>query len=377
MNIVGLFSATADRNMLHENFPLKERSCPNRDCPLHGHLAQGNIVHHSFYRTTQGRRRRYLCTRCGRTFCSTTGTPYYRLHKARALFDEVARMSVDGVGKSAIARIKRISWNTAARWLALASAFARRFNNGMLRQVDLHELQADEIRSFLLHKQMEVWIHTAIEVWSRLWLSVVVGRRTARNIRRTLQESLKRGRFTHRFLLTTDGLDLYAGVVSRVFGFLCIYAQIIKDFRNNRVCRVDRRLVRGTQMQLDEALFDSEDSSTVNTSFVERLNLTIRQGCSYLSRRSAGHARYAEHLDDQMALLQCHYNFIRPHRSLRLGKEKRTPAWQAGLVSRQLTFREVFVHSLAMHLLLFIIYVRVAVRGSLRPIRNLLAATVA
>jgi IS1 family transposase len=304
------------------------------------------------------------------------GAPYYRLHKPRALFDEVARMSVNGVGKSAIARIKQIAWNTAARWLALAAEFARRFNNRMLRQVDLCELQADEIRSFLLHKQMEVWIQTAIEVWSRLWLSVVVGRRTARNIRRALRDTLERVRLTKRFLLTTDGLELYERVVSKVFSFLCIYAQVMKDFRNNRVCRVDRRLVRGTKAQLDEALFQSEDSSTVNTSFVERLNLTIRQGCSYLSRRSAGHARYAEHLDDQMALLQCHYNFIRPHRSLRLGKEKRTPAWQAGLVSRQLSFREVFLHRLAALLLLFV-YVYVATRGLPRTIGNHLPATLA
>ena len=355
--------------------PVKDRGCSNRDCPLYGRLAKDNIIHHSFYRTTQGRRRRYRCTRCSRTFSSTTGTPYYRLHKPRALFDEVARMSVDGVGKSAIARIKHIAWNTAARWLALAAAFARRFNHRMLWRVDLRELQADEIRSFLLHKRMEVWIHTIIEVWSRLWLSAVVGRRTARNIRRSLQESLERGRLTQRFLLTTDGLDLYAGVVSKVFGFLCIYAQVIKDFRNNRVYRMDRRLLSGTEAQLHEALFDSEDSSTVNTSFVERLNLTIRQGCSYLSRRSGGHARYSEHLDDQMALLQCHYNFIRPHRSLKLGKERRTPAWQAGLVSRQLTFREVFLHRLAILLLLFV-YVHVALRGLPRPIPNRLAATV-
>jgi IS1 family transposase len=283
-------------------------------------------------------------------------------------------MSVDGVGKSAIARITRIAWNTAARWLALAAAFARRFTDRMLRRVELCELQADEIRSFLLHKRMEIWIHTVIEVWSRLWLSVVVGRRTARNIRRTLQESLDRGRFTQRFLLTTDGLDLYAGVVSRVFSFLCVYAQVIKDFRNNRVCRVDRRLVRGTQAQLEEALFDSEDSSTVNTAFVERLNLTIRQGSSYLSRRSAGHARFAEHLEDHMALLQCYYNFIRPHRSLKLGDQRRTPAWQAGLVSRQLAFREIFLQPLAILSLLFA-YAHVAFRASARMRLDRLATT--
>ena len=170
-------------------------------------------------------------------------------------------------------------------------------------------------------------------------------------------------------------MDLYAGAISKVFGFLCIYAQVIKDFRNNRVCRVETRRVSGTEAQLREALFDSEDSSTVNTSFVERLNLTIRQGCSYLSRRSAGHARYTEHLDDHMALLQCHYNFIRPHRSLKLGKEKRTPAWQAGLISRQLSFREIFLHPLAM-LLLLLIYVHTAVRVSGRMSVSRFATTV-
>jgi len=249
-------------------------------------------------------------------------------------------------------------------WLALAAALARRFNDRVLRRVYLHELQADEIRSFLLHKRMEVWIHTAIEVWSRLWLSVVVGRRTARNIRRGLQESLERGRFAQRFLLTTDGLDLYAAIVSKVFGFLCIHAQVIKEFRTNRVCRVETRLVRGTQAQLNEALSGSENSSTVKTSFAERLNLTIRQGCWFLSRRSAGHARHAEYLEDHMALLQCHYNFIRPPRSLKLGDQRRTAAWQAGLVSRQLTFREIFLHPLAM--LFLLLGVRVRRRACLR-----------
>ena len=54
--------------------------------------------------------------------------------------------------------------------------------------------------------------------------------------------------------------------------------------------RVDRRLLLGTQGELEEALFHSEDFSTLNTSFVERHNLTIRQGCSYLGRRTPCHA---------------------------------------------------------------------------------------
>jgi hypothetical protein len=41
-------------------------------------------------------------------------------------------------------------------------------------------------------------------------------------------------------------------------------------------------------------------------------------------------------------LLRCHYNFVRPHRALKFGREVRTPAMQAGLSSRRLTLREIF-----------------------------------
>ena len=59
----------------------------NPNCCLKGRLGKGNIIRHSFYITRQGRRRRYRCKECGRTFSSTRGTPYYRLHKPRSLFD--------------------------------------------------------------------------------------------------------------------------------------------------------------------------------------------------------------------------------------------------------------------------------------------------
>ena len=86
----------------------------------------------------------------------------------------------------------------------------------------------------------------------------------------------------------------------------------------------------------------SEDSETLNTSFIERLNLTIRQGSAYLRRRSPCHARGADQLRGHVELLRCYYNFIRPHRALRFGRETRTPAMQAGLVSQRLALRDIF-----------------------------------
>ena len=70
--------------------------------------------------------------------------------------------------------------------------------------------------------------------------------------------------------------------------------------------------------------------------------LTIRQGSAYLRRRSPCHARGADQLRGHVELLRCYYNFIRPHRALRFGRETRTPAMQAGLVSQRLALRDIF-----------------------------------
>ena len=105
---------------------------------------------------------------------------------------------------------------------------------------------------------------------------------------------------------------------------------------------VNRRAVNGADWRLKKVLNDSEDSSTLNTSFIERLNLTIRQGSAYLLRRTIWHARWKAYLEDHLELLRCYYNFVRPHRALKFGRQVQTPAMQAGLTSRRLTFREIF-----------------------------------
>ncbi len=293
-------------------------------------------------RTKHGLRRRYRCLACGKTFSSNTGTPYYRLQTCRKAFDEVVHLSVEGVSKSSVARLKGLSWNTVARWLERAAAAAERFNDFRLSKYVLTELQADEIRTFIQRKQHQTWIFASMEVWSRLWVSTVVGRRSYANTKRLLNDTVSRSTFTELPLITTDGFKYYARVIRQIFGYGCVYGVVMKMRRKDRVIKVDRYRVIGSRWQLEEALLRSEDSSKLNTSFIERLNLTIRQGSAYLYRKSVCHARVAENLEHHLDLLQCYYNFIRPHRSLRFGQEMRTPAMQAGLASRRLSFREVF-----------------------------------
>ena len=92
---------------------------------------------------------------------------------------------------------------------------------------------------------------------------------------------------------------------------------VLKTRWNNRVVRVERRVKIGTASRLNAALLASEDSETLNTSFIERLNLTIRQGSAYLRRRSPCHARGADQLRGHVELVLSEYraaaNLESPH----------------------------------------------------------------
>jgi hypothetical protein len=63
--------------------------------------------------------------------------------------------------------------------------------------------------------------------------------------------------------------------VRRTLGPACLYGQVIKTRMNDRIIKVERRTLIGDTWRFEETLRDSEDSSKLNSSFVERLNLTI------------------------------------------------------------------------------------------------------
>ena len=181
-----------------------------------------------------------------------------------------------------------------------------------------------------------------MEVCSRLWSSTVVGRRSYANTKALFSDTLLRGEIVGTPLIMTDGFEFYERVIRRLLGVACIYAQVIKTWRKDRVTRVERRAIIGTSRRLEKALDESEDSARANTAYIEHLNLTIRQSVAYLRRRSPTHARCERRLHRQLELARCHYNFIRRHTGLRFGRELRTPAMVAGLRDRVCSFRDVF-----------------------------------
>ena len=71
-------------------------------------------------------------------------------------------------------------------------------------------------------------------------------------------------------LIATDGFKFYRQLVRRVFGAACLYGQVIKTRRNDRVVRVERKARFGAAWRWNELGRASEDSRKLNTSYIER-----------------------------------------------------------------------------------------------------------
>jgi hypothetical protein len=135
-----------------------------------------------------------------------------------------------------------------------------------------------------------------------------------------------------------------------------LYAQVVKTVRRRRIVEVKHRVVFGTKAAVDQAL--AACGWQINTAFVERLNLSLRQRVAAMGRRSATPCKSEEGLLKQLALFQVYHNFVLPHASLRhalaepvatngCGSARawrpRTPAMAAGLTDRVWSLREVLL----------------------------------
>lgn len=325
------------------NHRICRRRCPHEDCRSNREGLRTKLVLHSRLKTQRGERRRLRCKHCNRTFVSTRGTVYYRLRRPRAVVDRVTRARVDGVAPAVIARVEGVSQGTISRWRERTARHAWRFTHEHLRIDWPVELQFDELKGMGATEESDTWVYNCIEVWTRVWVSWRVARRTLRSTTVVAREARDRLRcITEPVLCTSDEMKYYPSSLKRAFEKFCVHVQVDNRYSSGRLVRTNWKLIWGPKWRLDAARSRSEDSKKPNTSYVERLHLTVRRGCSYLHRRTNGRMRKRRCLGENLALQHCHYNFVRPHASLKLGKQKRTPAMQAGIFDRPLTLREIF-----------------------------------
>jgi transposase-like protein/IS1 family transposase len=317
-------------------------SCPYSDCACHDHGRAKVIAFGTYVTQHAGRRSRWRCQVCARTFGEATGTALAGLRSPAASFTHALALLSEGLSQSAIARVMGRAPSTIARWVAQGAAHARTFNAARTRPTEVGEVQMDELRVKGAARAREAWAYSAIEVFTRLWVGLRVNRRTLRSTRefvRQVSNALQDAVGTP--IYTTDKMKYYEPSIRRVYeNRLVFYQQVDTVYRANGIVRSTPTLVIGCPQALAE-LQAFKEPSKVNTSYIERLNLVQRSCCAMLRRRTPNPARLMSTVEDALELVRVHYNFIRCHASLRTSSGKQTPAMAAGLAVRPLTLLEI------------------------------------
>ena len=366
--------------------------CPHAGCHYRGWLGLGNL--RATGHPSGGPWRQFHCTSCQGYFLETHGTIFHGKQAAVELIVRVVACLAAGLGIRATARGFEVEANTVLSWLVEAAEQLRAFSAYFLCDLHLAQLQLDEVYAVLRDlkagairddeamKRLErssSWVWTAMDPTSK-WLVVVdVGCRTLARAQRVVHQ-VTQGLATDCIpLFLTDGLKDYGPAWWAHFGSWMqpdrrqdkgprpkprwmplpelLYAQVGKSYRRRRIVGVKHRVVFGTRLAIEQVL--ARCGWTINTAFVERLNLDIRQRVAAIGRRVTTLCQGEAGWRDQLALCQVYHNLVWPHASLRqplpypkasngTGSAKVwrpcTPAMAAGLTDHVWSLREVLFY---------------------------------
>jgi len=205
----------------------------------------------------------------------------------------------------------------------------------VLREVKAGDLSADEAIKRL--ERSPSWVWTALDPENKLLLVVDVGTRSLEMAQRVVHHLVQVLAPGCMPLFLTDGFRAYMTAILTHFGQwrqperrqdkgpmpkprwlplpALLYAQVVKSYRRRRIVAVKHRVVFGTMERVKQVL--SACGRQINTAFVERLNLSIRQHIAAVGRRVSTLCKGEAGLRQQLALYHVYYNFCLPHASLR------------------------------------------------------------
>ena len=259
----------------------------------------------------------------------------------------VVAVLVEGNSIRATSRITGVARNTVTKLLLdLADACAR-YSDDHLKELPCRRLQVDEAWAFCYAKAKnvpvqhkgtfgygDVWTFCAIDADTKLIASWLVGPRDGGSATELMQDLA--GRLATRPQITTDGLNVYPGAVEDAFGADVDYAVLQKIYAAAPAAEIRYSPAECIGCKR-ETIQGDPDRKHISTSYIERQNLTLRMGMRRFTRLTNAFSKKLENHVAAVALHFFHYNFCRPHMSLK----GRTPAQAAGVETRRWTVAEL------------------------------------
>jgi len=279
------------------------------------------------------------------------GTAYLGLDAAPLIFETAVRALAEGNSLRATGRIVQVDKDTVCDWLDRAGQHCRLVMLYLWRNLHVTECQLDELWSFVHTKERnlpfaeiyresygDAWVWVAFAPVWRLTLAFVVGKRTQESAN-LLLDRVAYVTDVHIPFFTSDQLPEYPSALVHTYGTWyqpqrkgnrgrypkprrvplpdLLYAQVVKKREKGRVVAVESKVVFGDSDVITAILSTSSVSDTINTSFVERDNLTQRQSNRRLTRRTNGFSKEITWFEKQLWLSLAYYHFVLPHHSLR------------------------------------------------------------
>jgi IS1 family transposase len=235
------------------------------------------------------------------------------------------------------------------------------------------EVQFDEKWSFVAKKEEhcdrsdpaddhkgDYWDHVAFDPEHRLVVAVVPGARDVEGTETLVGEFRRRTGGRTMRLMTSDAYSAYETAILDAYGETVVpprtgkpgrpkgpskvppaglvYATVEKRKAKGRVAEILTHVVFGTMAAVVAALAGSRVSRSINTSFLERQNLTDRHHNARKSRKTYRFSKDWRFHEAATYFTMYSYNFCWPVRTLRepIGEghwRKRTPAMAAGLTN--------------------------------------------
>ncbi len=312
-----------------------KRGRPRSECPSCPDCHNHNVVRNGF---DKNNRQRYKCLDCNKTFNERKGTVFYRMRSSEKDILEAIHSYLRCMNLSAIAEVKGVKIDTVINWIKKAAVICDNVVRFFFKRLILVSMQLDEIWSFVGKKACESWIWKALDPVTKLFLGFHIGPWTKKEAKCFLEKL--RAIIERVDIITTDGLDHYLDMILALFKE-AMYARVIKTRKGKKLETVDVDVVVGDKelIEFNARLYGF--GKTINTSYIERHNLTSRQDSSRLKRKTLAYPKSDDATEDYMHLYQGYYNFVRKHKSLTKKRMKRTPAMAAGLTKQIWTMRDL------------------------------------
>jgi IS1 family transposase len=128
------------------------------------------------------------------------------------------------------------------------------------------------------------------------------------------------------------------------------YVKVLKKKIKNYVVETLQSIIFGDPEEIFEMLGANSDSY-IGTSYVERINLTIRTSLARFIRKGMNFSKTMKMHQKAFDFFQAWYNFIKPHKSLKLKIDsgirkwfQRTPAMAEGITDYMWNLKELLTY---------------------------------